>query len=62
MCLEIYGLDHAHFLFTSGQAWQAALKNTEVKLDLLTNIDMLLLIEKHIKRWNMPRYSLICKS
>ena len=43
-CLEIYGVDPAHFLATVGLAWQAALKKTEVKLDLLTGIDMLLLV------------------
>ena len=30
-------------------AWQAALKMTKVKLDLLTDIDMLLLVEKEIR-------------
>ena len=33
-----------------GLAWQAALKNTKAKLDLLTNIDMLLIAEKGIRR------------
>ena len=49
MCLEIYGLDPAHFLFTPGILWQAVLKNTKVKLDLLTDIDMLLIVEKAIR-------------
>ena len=30
-------------------AWQAVLKNTKVKLDLLTDIDMLLMAEKSIR-------------
>ena len=30
-------------------AWQACLKKTEVKLKLLTNINMLLMIEKGIR-------------
>ena len=34
---------------TAGSAWKAALKKTKVKLDLLTNIDMLLLVEKGIR-------------
>ena len=46
MCLEIYELDPARFLAAPGFALQAALKNTRVKLDLLTDIDMLLTIEK----------------
>ena len=32
-----------------GLAWQAALKKTNVKLDLLTDVDMLLMVEKGIR-------------
>ena len=32
-----------------GIAWQASLKKTEVELELLTNIDMLLMVEKRIR-------------
>ena len=46
MCIKIYELDPAKFLSAPGLAWKAALKNTEVKLDLLTDIDMLLMVEK----------------
>ena len=49
MCLEVYELDPAHFLSTLGLAWQAIFKKTEVKLDLLTDIDMLLMVEKGIR-------------
>ena len=49
MCLEIHGLDSAYFFFCTKLAWQAALKKTKVKLDLLTNIDMLLIVEKCIR-------------
>ena len=49
MCLEIYELDPAIFLSAPGLAWQAALKKTEVKLDLLVDIDMLLMVEKGIR-------------
>ena len=49
MCLEIYELDPAKFLSAPGLAWQAALKKTNVKLDLLTDIDMLLMVEKGIR-------------
>ena len=44
--LEIYELDCAKFLSAPGLAWQAALKNTKVKLDLLTDIDMFLMVKK----------------
>ena len=47
-CIELYGLDPAHFL-SPGLAWQAYLKMTEVKLELLTNVDMLLMVEKAIR-------------
>ena len=49
-CIEIYELDPAHFLSAPGLAWQACLKKTEVKLELLTNVDMLSMVEKGIKR------------
>ena len=39
-----------NFYSAPGLAWQAALKNTKAKLDLLTNIDMLLMAEKGMKR------------
>ena len=45
-CIEIYGLDPAHFLSAPGLAWQACLKKTGVELELLADIDMLLMIEK----------------
>ena len=47
--LEIYELNLAHFFSPPGLAWQAALKKTKVKLDLLTDIEMLLITEKCIK-------------
>ena len=49
-CIEIYGLDPAYFLSEPGLAWQACLKNTKVELELLTDIDMLLMTEKVIRR------------
>ena len=45
-CIEIYELDLDHFLRAPGLAWQACLKKTEVKLELLADIDMLLMVEK----------------
>ena len=46
MCINICKLDPAKFLSVPGLAWQAALKKTKVKLDLLTDINMLLMVEK----------------
>ena len=45
-CIEIYELDPVRFLSAPGLAWQACLKKTKVELELLTNIDMLLMVEK----------------
>ena len=50
MSLEIYELNPAHFLTASGLAFQASLKNTKVKLGLLTYINMLLNIGKVLER------------
>ena len=49
MCINIYELDPAKFLSAPGLAWQTALKKNKVKLDLLTDIDMLLMEEKGIR-------------
>ena len=48
-CLEIYELDPVRFLSAPGLAWQAVFKKTKVKLELLTNVDMLLMVEKGIR-------------
>ena len=45
-CIEIYKLDPSHFLSAPRLAWQACLKMTKKELELLTDIDMLLMIEK----------------
>ena len=49
MCLEIYGLDPLYFLSAPGLAWQACLKKTEVKLELLTDYNIILMVEKGIR-------------
>ena len=49
MRLEIYELDPAKFLSAPGLAWQVTLEKTEVKLDLVTDIDMFLMVGKGIK-------------
>ena len=49
MCLDIYELDPVCFVSAPGLAWQAFLKKTGVKLELITDYDMTLMIEKGIK-------------
>ena len=48
-CIEKYELDPAHFLSVPGLAWQACLKNTGVKLELLTDNVKLMMIEEGIR-------------
>ena len=49
MYLSKYELDPVYFASAPGLAWQACLKTTGVKLELLTDYDMILMIEKGIK-------------
>ena len=49
MCLKEYELDPAHFLSLPGLAWQAFLKKNNIELELLTDYDMLLMVEKGIR-------------
>ena len=44
MCLEIFELNPACFLTAQGLAMQASLKNPKI-IDLLTDIDVLLMVE-----------------
>ena len=48
-CLEVYELDPPYFLSLPGLAWQACLKKTNIKLELLTENDMLWMIEEGIR-------------
>ena len=52
MCLEIQELDSEKFHSAPGLTWKAVFKKTKVKLDLLTDIDillMVLMVEKGIR-------------
>ena len=48
-CLEIYELGPVYFVSAPGLAWQACFKKTEVNLELITDCNMLLMIEKGIR-------------
>ena len=48
-CPEIYELDPTYFVSAPGLTWQACLKMIGVKLELMTDYDMLLIIEKGIR-------------
>ena len=45
-CLEYYGLDPCHYFSAPGLCFDAMLKVTGVKLDLILDIDMHLFIKK----------------
>ena len=49
MCIKVYELDPSHFVSLPGVAWQACLKKTNIELELLTDYDMLLMVEEGIR-------------
>ena len=49
LCLKNYGLDPAHYYTAPGLAWDAMLKMTKINLELLSDVDKLLMIEKGIR-------------
>ena len=48
-CLEIYELDSIYFVSAPGLTWEGCLRKTGVKLELITDYDMILMIEKGIR-------------
>ena len=49
MCIKEYELDTAQSLSLPGLAWQACIKKTNIELELLTDYDMLLMVEEGIR-------------
>ena len=39
-CLQYYKLDPCHYFTSPGLSWDAMLKMTNIKLELMTNVDM----------------------
>ena len=48
-CLQHHKLDAVHFYTSPGLAWKACLKHTGIKLELLTDPDMLLMFERWVR-------------
>ena len=48
-CLKHYSLDPTHFYTTLGLAWKPSLRKTRVRLELLSDPDMLLMFERGIR-------------
>ena len=55
-CIEIYKLDCAHFLSAPGLAWQVFLIKIGIKLELLTDFDMLLMAKKELEKEYVMQY------
>ena len=49
VCKEVYGLDALHYYTAPGLAWDAMLKYTKIKLDLISDPDMYLMVESGIR-------------
>ena len=49
VCLKCYGLDPCHYFSTPGISWDAMLKMTRIKLELISDVDMHLFIEKGMR-------------
>ena len=49
MCLDYYELDPCHYFSSPGLSWDAMSKMTGVKLELVSDIDMHLFIEKGMR-------------
>lgn len=47
--LNLYGLDPAHYFTTAMLSWDAMLKYTGERIELLTDIDMLMFVERGIR-------------
>ena len=48
-CLDYYKLDPCHYFTSPGLSWDAMLKMTNIKLELMTDIDMFQFIEKGLR-------------
>ena len=48
-CLQHYKLDPCHYFMSPGLSWDAMLKMTSIKLELMTDIDMFQFIEKGMR-------------
>ena len=48
-CLDYYGLDPCHYFSSPGLSWDAILKKIEIELELISDIDVHLFIEKGMR-------------
>lgn len=48
-CILIYNLDPAHYYTVPGYSWDCMLKYTQIEIELLTDIDMYMFVERGIR-------------
>src|SRR5271163_4427875 len=48
-CLEYYKLDPCHYISAPGLSWDACLKMTKIELELISDIDIYLFVEKSLR-------------
>ena len=48
-CMEYYNLDPVHYFSSPGFSWDAMLKKTGANLELITDIDIYLMVEKGLR-------------
>ena len=61
-CMDAYKLDPLHYYTAPGLSWDALLKHTQINLELLTDIDMHLFIEKRYTWWYKHGLKKTCQS
>ena len=49
VCLEYYGLDPCHYFSSPGLSWDTMLKMTGVELELISDINLYLFLEKGMR-------------
>ena len=55
-----HGLEPLHFITLPSLAWAMALKHTDAELDLITDPDAYLMLEKKFERWYCHHFQEIC--
>lgn len=48
-CIRLYEIDPAHYYTLPGYSWDCMLKHTQVNIELFTEIDMLLFVERGLR-------------
>ena len=48
-CIQYYKLDPCHYFTSPGLSWDAMLKMTDIRLELMVDIDMFQFIEKGMR-------------